>query len=119
MAKTRKRRKLTVFGSIGLALIALSAWALLRKHEPVVSVQVEKVTRRSLTEIVTANGAIQPVLEVKISPEVSGEIIELPVDGLKEGQEVVSGGYRAISRDLEDGTLVRVRPPPGHQNGNQ
>jgi HlyD family secretion protein len=34
-------------------------------------------------------------------------------DGLCEGQEVVSGGYRAISRDLEDGKKVRKGPPAG------
>jgi HlyD family secretion protein len=60
------------------------------------TVQTEKVGRRSLTEIVTATGKVQPVVQVKISPEVSGEIIELPV---KEGQFV-------RKRDL----LVKIRP---------
>ncbi|MEI9962869.1 MAG: biotin/lipoyl-binding protein [Limisphaerales bacterium] len=50
--------------------------------------QTEKVTRRSLTEVVVANGKIQPVVQVTISAEVSGEIIELPV---KEGQSVRKG----------------------------
>ena len=36
-------------------------------------------------------------------------------DGLSEGQEVVSGGYRAISRDLEDGKKIRKGPPPGEK----
>jgi HlyD family secretion protein len=36
-------------------------------------------------------------------------------EGLKEGQEVVSGGYRAISRDLEDGKKVKIGPPPGEK----
>ena len=60
------------------------------------TVQTEKVGRRNLTEIVTATGKVQPVVQVKISPEVSGEIIELPV---KEGQFVRKG-------DL----LVKIRP---------
>lgn len=60
------------------------------------TVQTEKVGRRNLTEIVTATGKVQPVVQVKISPEVSGEIIELPV---KEGQFVKKG-------DL----LVKIRP---------
>jgi len=59
-------------------------------------VQTDNVARRSLTELVIANGRIQPVLQVKISPEVSGEIIELPV---KEGQAVKKG-------DL----LLRIKP---------
>ena len=60
------------------------------------AVQTDQVARRGLTEIVTATGKVQPVLQVKISPEVSGEIIELPV---KEGQAVKKG-------DL----LVRIKP---------
>jgi HlyD family secretion protein len=68
----------------------------IRKKEPIVTVQTEKVTRRNITEIVVANGKIQPVLQVMINPEVSGEIIELPV---KEGQTVKKG-------DL----LVRIKP---------
>jgi HlyD family secretion protein len=59
-----------------------------RRREPPITVQTEKVTRRNLTEIVVANGRIQPVVQVKISPEVSGEITELPV---KEGQSVNKG----------------------------
>ena len=74
-----------------------SAWYFfIRKKEPIVTVQTEKVTRRNITEIVVANGKIQPVLQVMINPEVSGEIIELPV---KEGQNVKKG-------DL----LVRIKP---------
>src|SRR5688572_4110492 len=74
-----------------------SAWYFfIRKKEPIVTVKTEKVTRRNITEIVVANGKIQPVLQVMINPEVSGEIIELPV---KEGQNVKKG-------DL----LVRIKP---------
>ncbi len=74
-----------------------SAWYFfIRKKEPIVTVQTEKVTRRNITEIVVANGKIQPVLQVVINPEVSGEITELPV---KEGQTVKKG-------DL----LVRIKP---------
>ncbi|MCP5524615.1 MAG: efflux RND transporter periplasmic adaptor subunit [Verrucomicrobiales bacterium] len=94
--KPRRRRKWLVFGAILVVLIGLSATAVLRKREVLVSVQTEKVQRRDLTETVVANGRIQPVQEVKISAEVSGEIIELPV---KEGQRVQRG-------DL----LVKIKP---------
>lgn len=53
-----------------------------------ISVQTERVTRRNVTEVVVATGKIQPVTLVKISPEVSGEIIDLPV---REGQRVQKG----------------------------
>jgi HlyD family secretion protein len=59
-------------------------------------VQTENVTRRDITEKVVANGKIQPVLQIKISPEVSGEIIDLPV---KEGQAIKKG-------DL----IVKIKP---------
>jgi HlyD family secretion protein len=88
MATSKKRRKIVVFSLLGLVLLGLVALVLFRKREPVITVQTEKVARRNLTEIVSANGKIQPVIQVKISPEVSGEIIALPV---KEGQAVTKG----------------------------
>ena len=94
--KNKKRRKIIVFSTIGLVLAGLTLAAIFRKREPVITVQTEKVARRNITETVVANGKIQPVLQVKISPEVSGEIIELPV---KEGQSVTKG-------DL----LVKIKP---------
>lgn len=88
MARSTKRRKIIIFSAISVTLASLAAVAVLRKREPVITVQTERVTRRNMTEVVVANGKIQPVLQVKISPEVSGEIIELPV---KEGQDVKKG----------------------------
>jgi HlyD family secretion protein len=96
MPKPKKRRKAVVFTLIIVVLGGLTALAMFKKREVVVTVQTEKVTRRNLTEIVVANGKIQPVLQVKISAEVSGEIIDLPV---KEGQAVKKG-------DL----LVKIKP---------
>jgi HlyD family secretion protein len=96
MGKPKKRRKIIVLGLIGLVLAGLTTAAILRKREPIITIQTEKVARRDLIEKVVANGKIQPVLQVKISPEVSGEIIELPV---KEGQAVNKG-------DL----LVKIKP---------
>lgn len=90
MTKTSggKKRRAVILTLIILALGGGSAGYYFRKKEPVITVQTEKVTRRNLTELVVANGRIQPVVQVKISPEVSGEIIELPV---KEGQMVKKG----------------------------
>jgi HlyD family secretion protein len=56
--------------------------------EATVKVAVEKVTSSPIVEAVTANGKIQPEKEVKISPDVSGEIVELTV---KEGDFVQKG----------------------------
>ena len=87
-SKSKKRRKIIIFSLIGLGLAALTTVAIFRKREVVITIQTEKVTRRDLVEKVSANGRIQPVVQVKISPEVSGEIVELPV---KEGQGVTKG----------------------------
>ena len=96
MAKPNKRRKIIIFSAIGVILVALALVAVFKKRAPVITVQTEKVSRHSLTNIVVANGQIQPVIQVTISPEVNGEIIELPV---KEGQQVKKG-------DL----LVKINP---------
>jgi HlyD family secretion protein len=53
-----------------------------------VKVSIEQPELRTIIEIVTASGKIQPETEVKISPDVSGEIVELYV---KEGDEVKEG----------------------------
>jgi HlyD family secretion protein len=53
-----------------------------------IKVAIEKAEIRSVTETITANGKIQPEKEVKISPDVAGEIVELNV---KEGENVVKG----------------------------
>ena len=74
MAKSKKRRKIIIFSAIGLALVALALVAVFKKREPPVTVQTEPVARRSLTNIVVANGKIQPVVQVTISPEVSGRM---------------------------------------------
>ena len=71
---TRKRRKVIVFSAIGVVLIALTVVAVIRRREPVLTIQTDTVKRRDLTELVVANGRIQPVVQVKISAEVSGEI---------------------------------------------
>jgi HlyD family secretion protein len=88
MAKSKKRRKVIIFSVIGLILVTLTLVAIFKKRQPVITVQTEKVSRHSLTNLVVANGQIQPVVQVTISPEVSGEIIALPV---KEGQRVKKG----------------------------
>ncbi len=58
------------------------------KKENLIEVTVEEAERRSITSIVSATGRIFPEIEVKISSEVAGEIIELPV---VEGQRVKKG----------------------------
>lgn len=87
--KGKKRSRWWIVAVVCLLAVGGGLYGYFRwKREPILAVQTEKAARRNLTELVVANGRIQPVLQVKISPEVSGEIIELPV---KEGQPVKKG----------------------------
>lgn len=66
-------------------------------------VEVTKVEPLDITETVAATGKIQPEVEVALSSEVSGEIIELPI---KEGQTVEKGDLLAkINPDLIQATV--------------
>jgi HlyD family secretion protein len=53
-----------------------------------IKVATKVVQSKTITELITANGKVQPETEIKISPDVSGEIIELNVE---EGDEVKKG----------------------------
>ena len=86
MGKKRKGIRYTLI-VMAAAVTAAVLFALLRtdKGEPVV---INRPTRETIIEKIPANGKIRPVTEVKISPDVSGEIIELNVD---EGDRVRKG----------------------------
>jgi len=53
-----------------------------------INVSTKTVESKTITELITANGKVQPETEIKISPDVSGEIIEMTI---KEGDEVKKG----------------------------
>jgi HlyD family secretion protein len=77
-------------------------------------VTTEKAERRDITEIITANGKIQPETEVKISPDVSGEIVELDCkdgDSVKKGQfllKIKPDNYISV-RDRSQAALNAAR----------
>lgn len=73
---------LVVFGVVG------TLTGFLGKRDKSVGVEVATAEVRSLTQLVTASGKVQPEVEVVISPEISGEIIALPV---REGDFVGEG----------------------------
>ncbi len=85
----KSRKKLIIITGIVIVLAVLGLVVFLgSKKEPVLAVNVEKVAARTLTQVVTATGKIQPEVHAQISPEVSGEIVLLPV---KEGYRVKKG----------------------------
>jgi len=79
-----------------VVLVTLSKLNMLGSKENIIEVEVAKASEITIIETVSATGKIQPEIEVKISSEVSGEIISLPI---KEGQVVKKG-------DL----LVKINP---------
>jgi HlyD family secretion protein len=86
-------------------LIALSKAGVLGNKEKGIEVETASVDQITIVETVSATGKIQPEIEVKISSEVSGEIIELPV---KEGQVVKKGDLLVkINPDLYTSGLNR------------
>jgi HlyD family secretion protein len=97
-AKQRRarRKKQIIYGSIGLVVLCIAASIVWSKREKPIPVTTEKAIRKTIVQTVSATGKVQPETEVKISPEVAGEIIELPVE---DGKRVKQG-------DL----LVRIRP---------
>jgi HlyD family secretion protein len=93
----KKKKKIIIFSIIGGIVIILVVLVFLgSRRETIVTVQTEKVQRRTVTQIVSATGKIQPITQVVINAEVSGEIILLPV---REGQSVHKGQL-----------LVRIKP---------
>jgi HlyD family secretion protein len=85
----KSKKKIIIFSIAAVVLIAVVLLVVLgSKREPVFTIQTEKATRRTITQTVTATGKIYPEVQVTITPEVSGEIIALPV---KEGMNVNRG----------------------------
>jgi len=86
--KKKKRNRIIWISLIGLLVLIVVLIVVKSGKEKPITVQTEKVSTRTITEIVQATGKIQPETSVKISPEVSGEIIQLP---FKEGAMVKKG----------------------------
>src|SRR5690242_1671586 len=87
-----KKLKWIIIGLVFLIvlLVVLKKAGVLGKNEGI-KVTAEKVQRRTIVETVNASGKIYPEVEVKLSPDISGEIVDLEVeegDSVKKGQVV-------------------------------
>lgn len=99
----KKNRKL-LYILIGTVAVLVAAGIYKARQKPKgEEITVEQVTRRSINETVSASGKIFPETEVKISSDVSGEIIDLYV---KEGDSVVAGQILAKIKPDEYQSLV-------------
>jgi len=87
-----KHKKILPY-AIGIVVLVIIGLVVGKKQgwfgsEFTISIATETVKSETLTEFITANGKIQPETEVKISPDVAGEIVQLYVE---EGDEVKAG----------------------------
>lgn len=96
VARPSRTKWYVLGGILVLALLGGAAYFKAKSADKSVVVSAEKAVTKTITQLVNATGKIQPEVEVKIAPEVSGEIVELP---LREGAVVKKG-------DL----LVKIRP---------
>src|SRR5256714_13019439 len=80
-AKQRRtrRKKQIIYGSIALLTLWIVESIIWNKPEKPIPVTTETAIRKTIVQTVSATGKIQTEVEDKISPEVAGEIIEMPV----------------------------------------
>ncbi len=88
MAKKKNNRTLIIVLVVAAAALATLAYFKAKQKPRGEAVETEKVERRTIRETVSASGKVFPEKEVKISSDVSGEIVELFVE---EGDSVKSG----------------------------
>lgn len=97
VSPSRKRRSPLLWVILGgLLIFGLFAFFALRGREQSLAISVAKVEQRSIISSISESGIIEPVTEVKIAADVSGEVVQLDV---KEGMAVKRG-------DL----LISIRP---------
>ena len=121
MAKQKQKSNKVIYWLIGALLVIIlllvvgkSAGWIGKPKE--MEVELAKVNRVTIVEKVSASGTVQPVTEVKIAPEVSGEIIDLLVeegDSVRRGQLLVK-----IRPDTWESQLQRAQASLSQQRAN-
>lgn len=122
MAKQKKKSNKLLY--IGIGVVAfLIVFLIIGKSQgwigkaKTIEVDVAKAKKVSITEKVSASGTVQPVTEVKLAPEVSGEIIELTVvdgDSVRMGEVLVK-----IRPDILLSQLERSEAALNQQEANK
>jgi HlyD family secretion protein len=121
MAKQKQKSNKVIYWLIGAVVVLIifivigrSAGWIGKPKE--LEVELAKATKVTIIEKVSASGTVQPVTEVKIAPEVSGEIIELLIeegDSVKEGETLVK-----IRPDTWESQLERAQASLSQQQAN-
>jgi HlyD family secretion protein len=121
MAKQKRKSNKMIYWLIG-AVVLLSLVLVVGRSAGWIGkpkemeVELAKAKRVTIVEKVSASGTVQPVIEVKIAPEVSGEIIDLQVeegDAVKAGQTLVK-----IRPDTWESQLQRAQAGLSQQRAN-
>lgn len=121
MAKQKRKSNKLIYGLIG-ALVVLLLFVLIGRSQGWIGkpkeleVELAKTKRATIVEKVSASGTVQPVTEVKIAPEVSGEIRELLIE---EGDSVAKGKMMVkIRPDTWQSQLDRAEASLNQQRAN-
>lgn len=117
---SKKWKRILIIGGSVLALLIVYM-AIKNKDKDVIKVTTEKAALRSVTESVNASGQVYPEYEVKISPDISGEVIELRVeegDSVTRGQ-VLARVYADIYALQRDEASARVSQSQANVSNSQ
>ncbi len=115
--KKNKSKRIVIIGVVVILIVLIIAkrTGLIGGDERI-KVATEKVENRNITEFVSASGKIQPRIEVKISPDVSGEVVEVFV---KEGDVVRQGDKLArIKPDTYQANFEQIKAQYDGQKAN-
>jgi HlyD family secretion protein len=121
MAKKKKnatKRILFIVGALIILIVVVGvtvkATGILGSSDKTVEVEIGSVEIRTVTQVVTASGKIQPEIQVKISPDVSGEIVALPIaegDKVKRGQLLarIKPDFYQAQVDQADASVLQAK----------
>src|SRR5688572_22705435 len=105
-----KKLKWVLFSLGGLIVLLVVGKLIAGGDDTGTKVSIEKVEKRTIVETVNAPGKVYPEIEVKVSPDISGEIVELNVqegDSVRKGQ-VLARIYADIYASQRDDAAARV-----------
>jgi len=115
--KKSNTKKYLIWIGIPLVIVLIVFAINKKKTTGETKVSTELVTKRTIIETVSANGKIQPEIDVKISPYISGEVVELYV---REGDEVKEGKLLAkIDPEIYISSYERAEAALNTQKANQ
>jgi len=93
MSSIKSRKKLwIIIAAVAVIAVIVIIAVVKGKGNDAQKVSTEKVVKRTIIQTVSSNGKIQPEKDIKISPYISGEVVELMV---KEGDQVKKGDLLA------------------------